>query len=367
MAAYFMTSSVTIIGAGMIGLTLAHILAQAGMHVTVMEQQVPTFIADDHSPARVSALTLTSRDILKKIGVWDSIRSQCLSGFSDIEAWVHDRGSAIHFEAANLGHRYLGYIVENRELVRVLWEMAEHHSHITLQCPIQLTALSDINNASLIIGADGAESWVRKQAGIECYQRSYGQQAIVATLTTEKSHHFKAYQRFLTTGPIGVLPLHDSHHVSIVWSADDDYANTLMTLDEASFNRALSNALDLCLGRMTLITKRWLFPLVMRHAKQYVKSNVILVGDAAHTIHPLAGQGVNLGFKDVMELAERLIAAHAKRQALQDVRALRAYERHRRADNTAMHAAMLAFRLIKQPMGLGVIDKCDALKRLFIL
>lgn len=366
-----MTSQVTIIGAGMVGLTLANILAQTGIHVTVMERQLPKRIDahDEHDffPARVSALNLSSRDLLKKIGVWDRIRSQCLSGFSEIEAWTHDVGSALHFDAAALAHRYLGYIVENRELVRALWEMAESNKNITFQYPIQLMTLSDIKNSGLIIGADGAESWVRQQAGIDCCQRSYGQQAIVATLSTQKPHHFKAYQRFLKTGPIGVLPLHDPHQVSIVWSADDDYADALMVLDDVAFSRALSNALNLHLGKMALLTKRLLFPLIMRHAKQYVKSNVVLVGDAAHTIHPLAGQGVNLGFKDIVELSNQLISLSIKGCALSDVRALRAYERHRRADNTVMHAAMLAFRLAKQPIGLGLIDKCDALKQLFIL
>lgn len=365
-----MTSQVTIIGAGMIGLTLANLLAQAGIHVVVMERQLPTFAegqqAHDIFPARVSALNLSSRDVLKKIGAWDRIRPQYVSGFSEIEAWARHIESAIHFDAATLAHRYLGYILDNRELVRVLWEMAELNKYITLQCPVQLTALSDIQSSELIIGADGAESWVRQQVGIDCCQRSYGQHALVATLTTGRPHHGKARQRFLKTGPIGVLPLHDPHQVSIVWSADDDYAGNLMALDDKAFNRALSNALDLELGKMTLLTKRMLFPLVMRHAKQYVKSNVVLVGDAAHTIHPLAGQGANLGFKDIVELSNQLITVHAKRYDLNNLRALRVYERHRRADNTVMHAAMLAFRLAKQPLGFSLIDKHDTLKRLFV-
>lgn len=365
-----MISTITIIGAGMVGLTLAHKLAQAGIDVTVIEHQQPPleFDANTHHdfPSRVSALNLASYHLLKSLTVWKRMRPQFLSGFTGIEAWVPETSSAIHFDAANRGRRYLGYIVENREMVRVLWEMAQTDDRITLQCSTEVKTLSDIKNTALIIGADGGHSWVREQANIDCCQRSYGQQAIVATLAVEKSHDFKAYQSFLKTGPIGVLPLHDPHHVSIVWSADDDYVDTLMALDEAAFNRALSNALGLRLGKMTLITKRLLFPLIGRHAKQYVKSNVVLVGDAAHTIHPLAGQGVNLGFKDVIELSNQLIELYAKGQALNNERALRAYERHRRADNTVMHAIMMAFRLVKQPIGLSMVDQCEVLKQLFM-
>ena len=349
-----MTQHITIIGAGMVGLTLAHQLAQAGLYVTVIERQALAQHAP--VPARVSALNRASCDLLKNLQVWQQLRPEFLSGFCAIDAWVPDTGSSIHFDAAHLGHRYLGYIVDNHELVRVLWQMAEANDFITLQCPATLLSLADVQNASLIIGADGGQSWVREQAGIECYERSYGQQAIVATLQTEKPHQSKAYQSFLKTGPIGVLPLHDSQHVSIVWSADDDEATRLMAFDDAAFNRALSNALDLRLGKMTLISKRALFPLIMRHAKQYVKENVVLIGDAAHTIHPLAGQGVNLGFKDVIELSKGII----------NKKSLRVYERHRRADNNVMHAAMLAFRLMKQPPGLSFVDKCEPLKQLFM-
>ena len=347
-----MKQQITIIGAGMVGLTLAHKLAQAGMPVTVIERHALV----QQVPARVSALNRVSCELLKSLQVWEHLKPEFLSGFCAIDAWAPDTGSAIHFDAANLGHRYLGYIVDNYELVRVLWHMAESNDLITLHCPATLTSLADIQDASLIIGADGGQSWVRAQAGIECYERSYGQQAIVATLTTEKPHQSKAYQSFLKTGPIGVLPLHDSQQVSIVWSADDAEADRLMALDDAAFNRTLSNALDLRLGKMTLISKRVLFPLIMRHAKQYVKENVVLIGDAAHTIHPLAGQGVNLGFKDVIELSH----------CVTENKTLRTYERHRRADNNLMHAAMLAFRLMKQPPGLSLVDKCEPLKQLFM-
>ena len=354
----FLSNGVTIVGAGITGLALAHILAQANISVTVIEQQPRQW-----SPIRVSALNRSSCDFLKNIGAWQSIQADRLTGFSTIEAWVHDSQSAIHFDAANQGQRYLGYIVLQDELVRVLWGMATVNKNITLHCPLTLTALSDIKDTSFIVGADGATSWVRQHVGIDCEQRTYGQKAIVATVMTEKPHGAVARQRFLKTGPLGVLPLSDPYHVSIVWSSDDDDADTLMSFDELAFNRALSNALELQLGYMKLITKRYVFPLVMRHAKQYVTSNVILVGDAAHTLHPLAGQGVNLGLKDVMNLSQRLIALHEKGQWRDDTRELRAYERERRTDNSIMQAIMWAFHFIRQPVGFKAFDKCDTLKQ----
>lgn len=362
-------SQVTIIGAGMVGLALANKLAAMDIGVTLIESRLPDldFSIDAHRHTqRVSALGLASRDLLQSINAWEALRAACITPFSKIEAWSHESGQKVHFDAAEIGKKQLGYIVENREVVRVLWQCAEQHPLITIECPKQLTTLDDMREQTqLIVAADGGNSWVRRQAGIDCSERSYGQTAIVATIQSAKPHQNTAYQSFLKTGPLGVLPLHDPHQLSIVWSADDDYAAELIAMNDTAFNRALSNALDLRLGKLELMTERKTFPLIRRHAKQYAQPGLVLIGDAAHTIHPLAGQGVNLGFKDVKALAAQLGKAQQKEQPLGSLNALRHYERERKVDNQRMHLAMQLFRdhATQLAWGFGVVDKQPWLKK----
>ncbi len=355
-----MSYNISIVGAGMIGLALANALAQAGFQVQLVEAQQPDFDSQVQ-PQRVSAINLHARDLLQSLSAWSVLNQTKVTPFSKIEAWVHAKSERVHFNAADMGRRYLGYIIENNEITRVLWEMAEADKHIDICCPQQVDSISALEG--LIIGADGGRSWLRKQAGFEVNERSYGQRAIVATIQTQKPHLNTAYQSFLKTGPLGVLPLHDPQQCSIVWSADDAEAERLIGLDELAFNRALANAFNVQLGKMTLLTKRLSFPLIMRHAKCYAKPGIVLVGDAAHTIHPLAGQGANLGFQDVKALAEVLITARQKGQDIAALPTLQKYTRARRWHNSMMQLAMLGFYMFKQPFGFNIFDKQKWLKR----
>lgn len=355
-----MSYDVTIVGAGMIGLALANVLAQAGLRVQLIEAHQPDFYSDSQ-PQRVSAINLHSRDLLQSLSAWSLLNPTKVTPFSKIEAWVHAKGEHVQFNAADMGRHYLGYIIENNEIARVLWEMTQADKHIDIRCPLQLENISQLTG--LIVGADGGRSWLRKQAGFELSERGYGQRAIVATIETQKPHLNTAYQSFLKTGPLGVLPLHDPQQCSIVWSADDVEADRLMGLDESTFSRALSNAFHLQFGKMTLLTKRLSFPLVMRHVKGYAKPGIVLVGDAAHTIHPLAGQGANLGFQDVRVLAEVLIKAHQKGQDITALPILQKYTRARRWHNSMMQWAMMGFYMFKQPVGFNLFDKQKWLKR----
>jgi 2-octaprenylphenol hydroxylase len=357
-------TQVTIIGAGMVGLALANCLADAGIAVDLVEQNEPVLEFDTGSPGRVSALNPSSRDLLKSLDVWDQLRRDCVEPFSKIEAWTEAESGKIHFDAADSGKKYLAYVVENREIVRVLWQRALKHQLITVHIEDYDWHIGD----DLIIGADGANSHVRTEAGIDFKERSYGQHAIVANVHSLKPHQNTAYQNFLKTGPLGVLPLYNPHLESIVWSVDDDYAEELMGMNESRFNIALSNALSMRLGKLTLQGERRLFPLIMRHAEQYVKPGVALVGDAAHTIHPLAGQGVNLGFKDVVALNDCLVTAHNKGLPLDALNILRRYERERRLDNCKMLAAMQVFRNNGNQLAFAfrVANKISILKNLFV-
>lgn len=357
--------NVTIVGAGMVGLALASRLAQAGIRVTLIERQQPDLAFDPGTAMRVSALNLASRDVLKSLGVWHKLRRECVKPFSKITAWTQSNSGDIHFDAADNAKKYLAYVVENREVVRVLWECIAHNPSVKIEISNNHELNIDHQDESLIIGADGATSQVRAQANIAFQERAYGQKAIVARVHAHKPHHNTAYQNFLKTGPLGVLPLHDPHSVSIVWSADDADAQQLMTMDEAQFNIRLSNALDLRLGKLTLQSERQVFPLIMRHATTYIKPGIALIGDAAHTIHPLAGQGVNLGLQDVVVLAECLIKAFKKGLPLGSLGVLRPYERVRKQDNANMLAVMQVFRYHGHQFGpgFGLLDRCYPFKK----
>jgi 2-octaprenylphenol hydroxylase len=362
-----LSGSVKIIGAGMVGLALANKLAQAGIAVQLIERQQPNLKFEPGEAMRVSALSLASRDLLKSLSVWDKLRRPCVEPFSKIQAWTESNNGEINFDAADSGKKYLAYVVENREIVRVLWERAVKDKLINIDIGENQELKIEHQDEQLIVGADGARSQVRAAAGIDFKERSYGQHAVVARVHSHKPHRNIAYQNFLKTGPLGILPLHEPHLESIVWSADDAYAEELMAMDEAKFNMVLSNALDLRLGKLTVHGERQLFPLVMRHANAYIKPGIVLIGDAAHTIHPLAGQGVNLGFKDVMVLAECLITAHKKGLPLSALNILRPYERRRKADNCKMLAAMQLFRNHGYQLGwgFGLVDKCWMAKKNF--
>ena len=344
------TRKIAIIGAGMVGLSLANRLAQENVDVIVYESQHPL----KRKPSnRVSAINLVSCDFLKELGAWQQLQQTSVTPFSKMQVWCVDSAAEITFDACEVGRKQLGFIVENDEMVRVLWGMAEAHDQIELRCPQSLTELP---KADLVIGADGGRSWVRDQAGIAFSERAYGQEALVAVLKTTKPHANTAYQAFSSTGPLGVLPLDDPHHVSIVWSADYTKARALQAMTDARFAMAFTNMMHEKLGRCQLISKRQVFPLTMRHAQQYLKDNVVLVGDAAHSIHPLAGQGVNLGFADAASLA----------QQFESQRSLRRFERERKFANSVMIAAMLAFKTVKQPPGFNFVDRCLPLKRMFL-
>ena len=182
--------------------------------------------------------------------------------------------------------------------------------------------------------------------GMECLAKPYHHDALVAVIETEKPHYCTAYQPFLKTGPLGVLPLSDAHHVAIVWSADPSQVETLLSLSLEDFNRELMQSLNGELGRTHCVSKRKSIPLIQRHAVHYVQDNTVLIGDAAHTIHPLAGQGANLGFMDAACLAQVLIDAKQNQQAINLHRVLRRYERWRKSENEAMLLSMSAFKSV---------------------
>ena len=230
--------------------------------------------------------------------------------------------------------------------------------------------------AELVVGADGAQSPLREWAEIETHGWDYQQSAVVCTVTTEHSHQQTAWQRFLPEGPLAFLPLSDPHQCSIVWSNSTEEAELLCQLDDDIFKDTLGKAFESTLGEIQEVSKRAKFPLKLRHADHYVESGFALVGDAAHTIHPLAGQGVNIGFLDAATLAEVVLEAHGKGRKIGNLHTLNKYQRRRKGDNLVMQMTMDAFKRVfgselepvrwARRFGLQTVNKSALLRKLFM-
>jgi len=357
-----------IVGAGLVGASLACAIAQTDaaqdLRIAVIEasSDAQHFSGENFDP-RVVALTHASQKLLTDIGCWDEIAAQRVCAYREMKVWDGEGTAAIEFDCAEVQQSHLGHIVENSVIVnRLRKRMAQHHNLFLLQpaavaqvipgqagfprVRVQLTNGEEITT-TLLIAADGAQSRVRELTGFSTREWDYGQQAIITTVRTEQPHQFTAWQRFMHTGPLAFLPLQqngDAHNCSIVWSADDDLATELMALDDRAFCARLTAAFEARLGFVIACDKRYAIPLRQRHATTYIQPGIALVGDAAHNIHPLAGQGVNLGLLDVMAIAQEIERALERGIPLADYSILRRYQRQRLAGNLGMMSAMEGFK-----------------------
>lgn len=348
---------VMIIGGGMVGLTLACALGQQEFSVAVVEAYEPSDIRlEDEFELRVSAISKSSQQVFQNINAWQGMLKRRASPYQHMHVWDATGDGKIHFDAADLGVDVLGHIIENKAVQFSLYEQCQKLSSVDLFCPQQVVEINYSEQKSevilndgrcitsnLLVGADGANSKVRDAAGITINKSAYQQKGVVAVVKSTQANQSTAWQRFLPTGPLAFLPLSDGR-CSIVWSAEDQRADELLAMDDESFCRELEQAFDYTLGKVESIGQRAAFPLIRRHADEYVKKGLALIGDAAHTIHPLAGQGVNLGVLDAAALAETIIAARAKGQNIASLSTLRKYERWRRADNSLMMYSMSGFK-----------------------
>jgi 2-octaprenylphenol hydroxylase len=384
---------IVIVGGGMVGSALACALSNNNensvLNIAIIESREPEVKWKKKSfDLRVSAITRGSQQLFQQLGIWETMQADCISPYSEMFVWDATGDGEIHFDCAEVGEPNLGHIIENRVITRALIQQVEQLENVHLFCPAKPKRLiqnknnvqlelddGNIFDAELIIGADGANSWVRQQAGIEITTRDYNQQAVVTTVKTSLPHQETAWQRFLPTGPLAFLPLTDNYS-SIVWSTTPEQAQELLDLDEAEFKTTLANAFDHKLGDITNLGPRAAFPLKGQHAKHYVKPHLALVGDAAHTIHPLAGQGVNLGFADINKLAEVILEDHKKGKAIGSFKTLRRYERARRGDNLLMLESMSAFKTLfsndsaglsrLRNLGLNITNNIAPAKHLFM-
>lgn len=347
---------IVIVGAGMVGLTLANLLAQSERHdalniLLIDAGKKPAFAADRDVSLRVSAIASGSTELLARIGVWDDIVNTRACPYRNMRVWDApgnvEGPETLCFDAAEFAVPQLGFIVENVLIQGALLKHLES-SAVTVRFETPITSLNKVGDryevelaggellaSDLLIGADGAASFVRTSAAIGITAWQYSQTAFVTHLQPEKSHRNTAWQRFLKTGPIGLLPLIDGR-VSTVWSTTAAQAAAALDASDEQLQVMLTNATDNVLGKLTPSGPRGSFPLKAQHADQYVLPGLALVGDAAHAVHPLAGQGANLGLADAETLASVITAALAANENPGDLPTLRKYERARKGANQTM-------------------------------
>ncbi len=349
------TVDVVIVGGGMVGAALAAALAQSELAVAIIEPRPPAAPPGETIGLRVSAISPASQRLLSRLGAWPRIAAGRITPYTGMAVWDATGNGAIHFSAAELGEPLLGHIIENDLIQYALWERlgelpaVQRHAGASLRGielgPLGMRAMLDDGShldCQLVVGADGGQSQVRRFAGIRTFGWSYGQKTIVGNLRTRDHHAAIARQRFLPGGPVALLPLPDGRS-SLAWHASAAQVDWLLQLDDDGFRGELEVALGGVLGPIEELGPRGAFPLRLQHAATYARPGIVLVGDAAHTIHPLAGQGVNLGFLDAAVLAETLAEGYAKHRRLGELALLRGYESRRRTDNLAVQFAMDGF------------------------
>ena len=355
MTSNYQAFDAVIVGAGIVGLTLASLLGQAGKRIALIEARPPVkYDLYEGFDLRVSAINRASQQTFEAVNVWSKITAKRAHAYDSMHVWDEGGSGEIHFDAADVGVGNLGHIVENRVIQSSLLEGVAAFETVSLICPSCVISVEERDHCKivtldtgeqlqtpLVVGADGPSSAVRELMGISVEREDYGQKGLVAAVKTEHSHLDTAWQRFLPGGPLALLPLANGYS-SIVWTLPSDHASRYLNLSESDFCRALAEASDYRLGAILEIGKRAAFPLVGSQAASYVGKGVALVGDAAHTIHPLAGQGVNLGIKDAVVLAGLLSSLSPRDWG--SFKQLRRYERARKGENFMAMKAMEGFK-----------------------
>ena len=383
---------VAIVGGGIAGTTLAAILGGAGVKVALIERMPPAALEAPGYDGRTTAITYGSRKVLDAAGLWAPLAPYACPIMA---IRVADAASPqfLHFDSQEVGDDPLGSIVENKLIRRCLHDRVARLATVTRVAPATVAAidagetlarltLADGQeiSADLIVGADGRDSFVRQAAGIETVGWAYKQQALVTIMGHERAHGNVAVENFLPAGPFASLPMIDApdgtHRCSIVWTETADAAPLYAQLDAEAFGVELQRRAGEWLGRVWEIGPRFTYPLQLRHAKHYVGTRVALIGDAAHVIHPIAGQGLNLGMRDIALLAELLIDRRRTGLDLGDPLLLARYERGRRVDNVSFSAATdVLDRLFSNDVppirmarraGLDVVNHVPPLRRFFM-
>lgn len=381
-----MKFDVVIIGGGIVGASLALALKDSGLKTALIESRLPSSLPDDNSwDSRIYAISPGSISFLEKLNVWPTIDRNRLTPVYEMVVFGDDSSAHLDFSAYDAGIPELACIVENRQLQAATWSALKNkETKVKIFCPMQCTSIEwneshanvrltddKVLQAALIVGADGLNSWVREQAEIEVSQHSYQQSGVVANFSTAQSHQNIARQWFRRDGVLALLPL-PNKLVSMVWSANEGQANALLNLPEAGLCQQVDKASHHVLGKLRLITQPAAFPLSFVHVKNLIKPRLAIIGDAAHGIHPLAGQGVNLGLRDACKLATTILERGSQSDC-GDYMLLRRYERARKEDILAMELTTDSLQKLfnnENPtlarlrnLGLGITNQLPLIKK----
>ena len=343
-------------GGGVVGAAAALMLAREGLQVALVEPKQPSPWRRESRDLRVYAFAPDNARLLDELGAWRHVAAARVQPYRGMRVWDAAGGDALAFDADALGQPQLGWIVENALLVDALWQ-ALPAAGVRVHCPARIEALEQTDlgvrvrlddglqlDTKLAIAADGAESTLRGLAGIGTTRRDYGQKGLVAFVASERPHRSSCWQRFLASGPVAFLPFSDADADgdgdalrgrigSIVWTLPDAEADRLRTAEAGSFERELEAAFGGELGAMRLLSPRAAFPLQRQLADTYARGRVLLLGDAAHVVHPLAGQGVNLGLRDVSALRDALREAKRRGADFASPQRIARWARTRKSEN----------------------------------
>lgn len=377
---------VAVVGGGVVGASLAVALLREGFETRLIDRAAePQLFRADRHDGRVYAISPGSRAFLTAAGLWDAVAALRVSPYEAMRVWASEPGRALHFEAASAGIETLGWIVEQTALLAPAWATVSTAAcritagveNVDLDEAAPVLHLSDGSTlrTRLVVSAEGAEARLRRLAGIDSFERGYEQTALVCHVQTSASHRREALQRFLPSGPLAFLPLADGRR-SVVWTLPEPAIDELMALSAAAFHQRLAAAAQFEAGMVRASTPRQRFPLRLLHARHYVRPGFALVGDSAHVVHPLAGQGANLGLADAAALIETLCEARDAGRDWAGPRVLRRYERSRLAANQDMvlltDALNSLFRGTAPGLrgllswGLAAVDRLEPAKRALI-
>jgi 2-octaprenyl-6-methoxyphenol hydroxylase len=380
-------TDILIIGGGLVGGTLACILADQGISTVVVDREAPSDQLDPDYDGRASAIALGTQRVLDGAGLWDDLKDDS-APIDDIRVSDGDSLMFLHYDHNDMEIRPFGYMVENRRLRVALAKRFSGLKKLQVLAPESVVSLDRAAGgvtatlesgktiqAKLAIGADGRASQTRADAGIDLTQWSYNQSGIVCTVEHEKSHENIAHERFLPAGPFAILPL-TGNRSCIVWTERTQMAPAMIALPDDEFNAELARRFGDFLGKTRPTGPRWCYPLSLQFAERVTDKRLALVGDAAHAMHPIAGQGLNMGLRDVAAMAEVLSDAHRLGLDLGTANVLERYEKWRRFDNTLMLAMTdLLNRLfsndiapvrLARDVGLAVVNRIPPLKRFFM-
>ena len=378
-------TEVLVVGGGVIGCSMALLAAASGSECILVERNSSFATGTPAADARTLAVSLASRQILSAIKAWQQLPEEETGRFEHMHVWDENGAGSLHFDSADIGQPTLGYIVPQNVLVGAMESILAQHPGISVCAGAEPESLSGDEkairlrfndgkevSAKLLIAADGAGSRVRQLAGMDYALHRYGQSAVAAVVTTAEEHGHTARQRFLTDGPLAFLPMADPHRCGVVWSTTPARAEELLAVEQAEFQQVLADAFEHTLGAVTDVGIRQGFPLQRAQARHYCSERVVLVGDAAHCVHPLAGMGANLGLLDAASLFQVINEAGRKGRDPGRMAVLRRYERWRKGENYMVMMTLEGLKYLFEnqalpipPLrnaGMGLYDSFQALK-----